>query len=230
MKFRALPPTDFANTTVKRKPHQWVDLSRMKSSFGSFSYDPTRAALPAIFNSMLPLFPQMAPEAYERVRSGVERSCRRGEVERVANLGVCDAISTGVTEQDLSGKEEVFSSVRFGAYDKINYTSPLIIVKDGRPFIPFFDFRQGGSRLSADAMDFVFAVNYHGIVEKDSYFEEAGLVIFQFPKVSGVRRMVPKWFGGTPRWTVAELEGMIRTTNALWSDIQLKRREAGESI
>lgn len=226
MKFRVLPATDFANITTKRKAEQWLLLSKMERSYAPFSYEPTRRNLPSVLQAGLPLFGQFAPDEYTKTRSHIEKACKRGEAEAKANLAVCDALAEFVQENSVRAAHEPISSVRIGEFEKISYTSPLTMNYQGKPYLIFADFRRGGG-LTKDACEFVFSVNHHFIVEQDAYFEGVGLMVLQFGIADENKRVVrPVVFDGKPRYSIDELEDMVRTTNALWSSMQIRRKKA----
>ncbi|WP_130404514.1 hypothetical protein [Thalassococcus sp. S3] len=226
MKFRPLPATDFANIAVKRTADQWIELNRMQSSYAPFSYEPTRRNLGALLNSTLPLFEQFSPENYKKTRRAIARACKRGKHERIANLTICDAIADFVVANEVTARSEAISSVRIGAHDKLSYASPFILNYLSRPFLVFPDFRKS-SRLTKAGCDFVFAINHHFIVEQDPYFAGVGMMALQFGEGDGKRRVArPIVFDDVPKYGVSDLEDMVRTTNRIWSRIQVERTKA----
>ncbi len=226
MTSRRLPETDIAKICVRPISEQYRLLRGKKSFRPPHSLEATRRNLASLIGVDTPMFPgkKVTPE---EALTALERSISRQE-DRVPNLLRAKSILQFRENSVQRAAEEHMRGHRVTLDNTINLTHSLLIEIDSKPTIPFFDLRKSG-HLTADARDFVFAMNFHLLVDALEEFRDFGLVILNYWEDSASNfGITPIQFGGTPRYSFEELTDMVARTYRIWLEILEERKAKGE--
>ena len=224
---RRLPNTDLANICTMPARDQRVALQRKRQFRPPHSLEPTRRNLRTIMGvaDALPLEAEKSDKA--RARSNFVDQLK--EKDKVPNGLRFDALWDFRCSAVSECSAQSYGAHRISVESSIRLTDPLLLRIDGQLFVPTSDLRKSG-RLVQRARDFVFAMNYHLIIDQDADFAECGLVLLEYWHESDSNHgITPHFFDGTPKYTYDELTEMIAFTYKLWDEILDEQRQREES-
>ena len=224
MKTSRLPETDLALIATLPAEKQRSKLEGMRLGHPPFSYGPVRAFSHDIFNVQPAMFEAVTPTDWGVIERLIKAKSR-SEREAAANLAVAKGLHDYAMGANILGRGIDFLPLPMGTGHKVAYWSPLVLIIDDAPIIPFIDPRQT-LRLTPLAMRFVFSMMHERIRAADPDFSEVGFGIFQFGKQSsGSRAPVLHRDEGIELFPFDELEAMVATTYSIWQDVCENRDE-----
>ncbi|MBQ2260603.1 MAG: hypothetical protein II336_04475 [Loktanella sp.] len=172
------------------------------------------------------MFPDVLTDD-KRSLEGLKRAIRSPR-DLVPNLRRAEAIIEFRKKSVSNSIGETFPSHSITIDNKVRLTHSFALEIDGRRVIPFVDLRKSGS-LSSHAREFLFAMNFHLIVDTFSDFSDFGLVVLDYWEDSALSKgFTPHFFSGTPRYSYAELSDMIARTHSIWLEVLEGRKRGGE--
>jgi hypothetical protein len=157
----------------------------------------------------------------EQVKAIVARGCI-GTKEIAGNQAIAEGLYNWVAENNVTAAEFDFPRVTLGRAGARQFWHPFLLKIDGKNYIPFFDFRQERSCLTAEARRFIFSVNHSHIRLGDpTLYRDVGLVIVQFgPLKDNVRNVVAHFDGGVSYFADKEINAMIDETYRILDEIR----------
>jgi hypothetical protein len=226
MKKYQLPQDDLANICTMPWGDQRRMLERKRSFVPPHSLNPVRNEILALHGVRLSLFPEAGVDDGSAIRAFVS-SMRRSQ-DKLPNKLRAEAIIEFRRSFVQNAVEYPFRVHRITIDNAISLTHSLAIESRGQGFIPYYDLRKSG-KLTERARDFVFAMNFHLILDALSEFRQFGLIVLNYWEESAnLKGLTPYVFNGRPRYTYEELTDMIARTHELWLEVLEERmhREA----
>jgi hypothetical protein len=224
MKIRRLPEIDLARIMHRTRIEMRLHLKAIEEGFPPHTYQPTRSALPDLFNQQGDLLGG-EPSTWESIKTRITKSVRRGENELRHNLEISKLLYDHCVEKKLWSKRNEFFQLKIGHVGGVKYWWDLYYVQDGRLIVPFVDPRIGRG-LSAEDRRVVFSFMNERIRIVGSDFEECRFAIFQFPKgLDGKRSLRISYDDGVELYSFEQISGMIDVLYEEW-EIELREREA----
>lgn len=233
-----LPETDLARIATKPREVQRKMLEPFNKSFvPRFSYHPLRSYFPDIFNFQPPIFEAKAtsPEkrekatSWEKVEKLLASKCKKGcELEN--NLQVAKPLHDWAIQKNIESRDFDPPLTR----DKLCYWNKILLIDDGRPYVPFVDPRRKLKRLDENGRRFVFSLMHVYIRVVNPDYLSLRLMILQFDDTGSSRPLELYTDEGVKLFSDNELESMVSFTYGLWQEIQKgheerERRVAGTS-
>lgn len=223
-----LPEPDLANICGLTEKEQWTRLFAKRQFRPPYSLNPTRRNLAPLLGAAAPLFPGTGLSREQKL-NGLTKSIK-DIAELKANLLRAEAILDFVDERDSSAAPQELRSHRISIDYEVKLSHDLLIEIGGKRLVPFFDLRKSG-RLTSRGRDFVFAMNFHMIIDADVDYTDYGLVIFDYwEHKDGSKGLTPYFFDGQPSYSFEQLTDMIATTHRIWLEVleSRKKRSGGE--
>lgn len=217
-----LPNTDLANICTMSEKDQRGALERKRQFRPPHSLERTRQNLPTIMGAVdtLPL----GESELDRDRARQAFAASLKEKDKHPNLLRFDALWDFRTQCISRCAKHSFGSHRISVESSINLSDPLLVEIDRKRYVPTSDLRKSG-RLVQRARDFVFAMNYHLIIDQEIDFEDCGLVILDYWHDSDSNHGIkPYFFDGNPKYSYEDLTSMIAFTYNLWDEIVNEKR------
>ena len=225
MTSRRLPETDIAKICVRPEREQYKLLKGKKSFRPPHSLEATRRNLAALVGVETPMFPGAKVDPKAALKA-LESSISKKE-DLAPNILRAKAILEFRRRSLGRAASEPMRGHRVTVDNTIHLTHSLILEMDSKPVIPFFDLRKSG-HLTADAREFVFAMNYHLLVDALEEFRDFGLVILNYWEESPQNfGLTPLVFSGVPKYSFEELTEMVARTYQIWLEV-LDERKGGE--
>lgn len=223
---RRLPETDQCNICTLPEADQWVRLAGKKSFIPPHSLEAVRRNMQPLFGVNTAMFPDAEVEDDQAI-AGLHRAIKKPR-DLKPNLMRAEAIIDFRRSYVTGAISEAFPSHRISIDTKVQLTHSFAIETDQGRYIPFVDLRKSGS-LSARGRDFLFAMNFHLIIDAMSDFEDFGLVILNYWEESALNKgFTPYFFDGKPKYSYDQLADMISRTNEIWNEI-LEGRRRGDN-
>ena len=224
MTSRRLPETDIANICTLSEASQFVRLRSKRSFVPPHSLEATRRNMSSLFGVKIPIDID-EPQSDEKILFEFSNSIKRPR-DRAPNVNRAEALLGFRRSCITEAVVEPLRSHRVSLDNSINLTHSLAVRIDKKGVIPFVDLRKSG-HLSERGRDFVFAMNFHMIVDAIEDFSDFGLAILNYWEESKNNKGIsPYLFSGTPRYTYEQLTDMIARTYQIWLEVLDERKKA----
>jgi len=217
-----LPETDLALIATMPFEKQRPKLESMRLGKPPFSYAPVRALSHDIFNVQHPMFNQAAPTRWEVIAGLIEAESRTDK-EAAANVPVAKALYDFAIDKGVRGFGTDFFPLAMSTGHQVTYWSPILLIIDEKPLVPFIDPRVTRS-LTAEARRFVFSMMHQRIRAADPDYAHVEFGVFQFTKDRN-RHPILHTEDGVDLFSFDELESMVSVTYALWQDVCENRQD-----
>lgn len=222
MKLRPLPGIDLARIAPLPTEQKKRALRSFRGGGGSWSYDPARAQIFNVFNPENPLGIAPAHPSLNQILNEVKKHCKS-----VAQEAACVEVTTllyGWVQKNVPRSiEKPVPSMSLGTIGALRYWGNFAAVMDGRAVFPFFDHRRANG-LTNTARRFVFSMMHEQIRVADPDFENASLLIVQFPQPKDEERIITLHFDDSAElFDLYLLQEMVEETYRLWAEILEER-------
>lgn len=213
MKTRHLPPTDLARIAPLSTDEKVFQLRRFEFGAVPFTYNPVRLAIPDILDASGTLLESLGPTPLVEIERRIKRA-RMSDQGIEQNLKVARALHEYALLKTLKSRQRDFYSMTLGFIDQIRLWSDLVLVKDDKPLVVFFDTRRG-NRLTAIGRKFAYSLQHQHVRLTDPDMVAAGLGVFQFPANGAERSTRLFVHDGSDLFSYEQLEAMIGETYIL---------------
>ncbi|WP_430475909.1 type VI toxin-antitoxin system SocB family DNA replication inhibitor toxin [Thalassospira lucentensis] len=224
MKISRLPDTDLARIAPLTLDEQIKQLRLIREKEIRMSYQQLRSVLPELFNMGSDLLGPSKPSPWKFIAKRLQKKCRRG-IELEANLRAAKSLYQYANSEGIHALKQEFPPLRLGIHQEVRFWQQMLILIDGKPFIPFIEPRTSYG-LSNDGRVFAFSMMHEHIRASDPDYSDVGFTIFQLgkpsknPDTGEKTRSTRVYFDhSVDLLSMEELEKMAATTYGLWAEV-----------
>lgn len=233
MKIRRLPEIDLARIAPLPVHLQRKALNQIRDGFPEITYNPFRLTLPDIVNEQHTILGPTAPTPWSKIKTQITNRST-SDKERDANIAVAKCVFDFCEAEEVKSRREDFIPLSLSTGIKVRFWTPNLLIFSDNAVVPFFDPRRTRG-LTRDGRKFVLSMMHERIRVTDPDYSEVRLGVFQFGNASVNARSLKVHFDeGVDLYTAEDLQEMVQTTYAIWSEIlegrrDIERKRGGES-
>ncbi|WP_315813474.1 type VI toxin-antitoxin system SocB family DNA replication inhibitor toxin [Bradyrhizobium sp. SZCCHNR2028] len=223
MKIPPLPDTDLARIAPLSVHLKRRALEAFRVSHPPYRYVPFRKALPDILNIQTGFLATGGRVPFKHIERTIQSESWSAD-ELAANLQVAKSLYDYAEANLIEGRSLELFPLQVGAGSKLVFWHSLLVIRDGRPVIPFFDPRRSTTQLTRVARQFVFSIMHERIRAADPDYADVTFAIWQFtapkkgPRVAFAHEEI-----GVPLFSFEQIEAMVQETYEIWGEIYTRR-------
>lgn len=232
MKIPLLPEIDLARVSPLPVEQKRRALEAIRHGHPPYSYAPMRKNISDTLNVRAGMMGALPRVPWEMIEQDIRRRSKN-DAEEQANLRVGKGLFDYVEARALTGRHHEFFPLGLGVGTKVVFWSPVVLMIDSRPLVPFFDPRRT-KELTVQARRFAFSMMHQRIRAADPDFDNVALGIFQFSlSEKGPRVPILHTDAGIELFTFEELDLMVAETYDMWREVceeraaTIRRRAGG---
>jgi hypothetical protein len=171
------------------------------------------------------MFGSLPRTPWAKIRESIVRRAKK-DSEESANLRVAEGLFNYVDQKRITGRRHDIFPLPLGVGAKVVFWTPVVLLIDDRPLLPFFDPRRTKS-LTRIGHRFVFSVQHERVRAADPDFAEVSLGVVQFSlSEKGPRTPIVHTDAGIELFTFEQLDVMVQDTYAVWREVCEEREAA----
>ena len=225
MKTPRLPPdTDLARIAPLPTDEKRRQLQKLKAGYSTWSYGPTRTAVPDLVNASASLIRSTGDTPLDVLEGRIEKGCRGNAQGVKSNLEVARLAYHDHRKGPLEAFQYAFGRYYVAPGESVAFWSDVYLMDGDRPLIPCYDFRRNNGLTRAGAL-FAASVMRLKIITDFEEFGDARLLLTQFPQAGSARTIRSRVVSADGLFSREEVAAMIADVRALWYEINDERTE-----
>lgn len=226
MKTPRLPPdTDLARIAPLSTDEKRWQLLKLKGGFSTWSYEPTRKAVPDLVNASGSLLLSTGDTPISALEERIERACKGNAQGIKSNLEVARLAYSDHRAGPLESFQYSFGRYYVAPGESIAYWSDVYVMQGDKPLIPFYDFRRNNG-LTRSGAKFAASIMQLKVIADFEEFADAQLLHVQFPQQhKSARTIRSRVVGRDDLFSYERVSAMIAEVRSIWYEINDERAD-----